>query len=79
MLLSTSIVSEVTRVALALKNRHYKKGDTIFKEGDKADTFNIIMNGRVEVKIAGKGTCPVRAPKLLDNQMRTVLRKSNIQ
>jgi cGMP-dependent protein kinase len=46
---------QVTRVAIALKNKLYKKGETIFAEGDNAENFYLIMSGRVSVSITGKG------------------------
>jgi CRP/FNR family transcriptional regulator len=45
---------DLTRLARAVVERNYKKGDTIVKEGEQAVAFFIVSKGKVEVH-AGAG------------------------
>jgi CRP-like cAMP-binding protein len=44
----------LTRLGRAMIERRFKRGQTIVKEGDKADAFFIVESGKVEV-IGGRG------------------------
>lgn len=46
---------DLTRLGRAVVERHYKKGETIVKEGEQAVAFFVIIQGKVEV-IQGAGT-----------------------
>jgi CRP-like cAMP-binding protein len=45
----------LSRLGGAITERRYRSGQTIVKQGDKADAFFIIEKGRVEVLGAGSG------------------------
>jgi CRP-like cAMP-binding protein len=40
---------DLTRLGRAVVERHYKKGETIVKEGEQAVAFFIVVKGKVEV------------------------------
>jgi CRP/FNR family transcriptional regulator/CRP/FNR family cyclic AMP-dependent transcriptional regulator len=46
---------DLTRLGRAVVERHYKKGETIVKEGEQAVAFFVIIKGKVEVT-QGAGT-----------------------
>jgi cGMP-dependent protein kinase len=46
---------QLTNIALALESRTYADGSVIFSVRDEPDNFYLIMSGRVEVTIPGKG------------------------
>lgn len=46
---------DLARLGRAVVERHYKKGETIVKEGEQAVAFFIIIKGKVEV-IQGAGS-----------------------
>lgn len=49
-LFSLFLKEEVEKILPYLEVAHYKKGSTIFNEGDKGDYIGIILSGKLDVK-----------------------------
>jgi len=53
-LFSTLPKRTLTKLGRAIRERRYKPGETIVRQGDKATEFFIIEKGKVEI-LSGKG------------------------
>lgn len=52
---------ERSKLADAIKDQWFKKGDLIIKEGEKGDTFFMVMKGTaIATKTIEKGKAPVK-------------------
>jgi CRP/FNR family transcriptional regulator, cyclic AMP receptor protein len=51
--------------------RNFAKGDTIFKEGDKADEFFVVVRGQVEIR-TGDRQLEILGPKGIFGEMALI-------
>jgi CRP-like cAMP-binding protein len=56
--------ADLTRLGRSITQREFKKGRAIVKQGDPATAFYIIMHGKVEVLVAGRGKTPKKVKEL---------------
>jgi CRP-like cAMP-binding protein len=75
--------SQLHTMAVTAKERNYREGDTIVKEGDKGIGFYLILAGHASIEKAGKQIASLKPGQyfgemaLLDDQPRTADVRAN--